>query len=443
MVNENLIQTTTLRYKGDPLTKTGEGNTILVDLGLRFIFFAIIAVIIMFKVISWEFLDDHLFFGIYSFLITVYILSRFVLAYFHLSIPANMNYTPSISFVVPAKNEGDNIAKTLEQFGLVNYPFEKIEVIAINDGSDDNTLNEMLRAKEEMGSKIKRFEVIDWKINKGKREGMAEGVRQAIGEIIIFVDSDSFIEKDCVRHLVKYFDRSEVGAVSGHTDVYNYKQNMLTRMQAVRYYISFKIYKAAESVFGLVTCCPGCCSAYRRSYLNEFLDEWLNQKFLGKKCTFGDDRSLTNYIIRKYKSVYSTEARAVTVVPDTFKKYMRQQQRWKKSWIRETLIAGSFMWRKNLLAAIFFYSYVFLALASPIVFLRAVVWHPYIQHTTPIVYLFGLFMMLLLHGIYYRIEVGEKRWFSAVIAFWFNTVILIWQLPWAAITISDTKWGTR
>jgi hyaluronan synthase len=285
--------------------------------------------------------------------------------------------------------------------------------------------------------------VVDWKENRGKREGMAEGVKMARGELVVFIDSDSFIKKDCIRHLVKYFKDPQIGAVSGHTDVYNSSYNMMTRMQAVRYYISFRIYKAAESVFGLVTCCPGCCSAYRREYLNEFIDEWLDQKFLGKKCTFGDDRSLTNFMLRKYKTVYSTEARAETVVPDNFKKYLKQQQRWKKSWVRETLIASSFMWRKSFFAAFFFYTYVFLAMVAPVVFFRAVIWYP-IQHGTwPFVYLIGLFSMLLLHGIYYRIEVGDKKWFLAIVAFWFNTVVLIWQLPWAMVTVSDNKWGTR
>lgn len=431
------------KYKGDPLAKKGEGNNIGIDLGLRILFFFIIYLIVVIKLTSWRTLNDSLFFGIYSSLITLYILSRFILSYFHKSIKADMDYTPTISFVVPAKNEGDNIAKTLRCFYDINYPKGKIEVIAINDGSDDDTLSEMLKVQKEFGAKIKRFEVVDWKINQGKREGMASGVKMAKGEIIIFVDSDSFIDKNCVRHLVKYFADPTVGAVSGHTDVYNDKENLLTRMQAVRYYISFKIYKAAESVFGLVTCCPGCCSAYRREYLLEFIDAWLHQKFFGKQCTFGDDRSLTNFILQKYKAVYSNEARAETVVPNNFKKYMKQQQRWKKSWVRETILAGSFMWKKNFFAAISFYVYVFLAIVAPVVFFRAVIWYPIVDQSFPFTYLTGLFLMLFLHGIYYRIEVGDRDWFNAVVYFWFSTVILIWQLPWAAITMNDTRWGTR
>jgi hyaluronan synthase len=101
------------------------------------------------------------------------------------------------------------------------------------------------------------------------------------------------------------------------------------------------------------------------------------------------------------------------------------------------------MWKKSPLAAAFFYIYVFLALVAPIVFFRAIFWHPYQNATLPLVYLFGLFLMLLLHGIYYRIEVGGKKWFLAIVSFWFNTLILIWQLPWAMVTLSDNRWGTR
>ena len=169
----------------------------------------------------------------------------------------------------------------------------------------------------------------------------------------------------------------------------------------------------------------------------------MHQKFFGKQCTFGDDRSLTNFILQKYKAVYSNEAKAETVVPNNFKKYMKQQQRWKKSWVRETILAGSFMWKKNFFAAASFYIYVFLAIVAPIVFFRAVIWYPIVDQSFPFTYLIGLFLMLFLHGIYYRIEVKDSDWFKAVVYFWFSTVILIWQLPWAVITMNDTRWGTR
>jgi len=420
-----------------------KNNKIKIEIILWFFFFFLIYVIGLMKSLTINNFDNDLFFRFYSIIITTYILSRFLFAYFHKTPLHDDNYQPSIAFVVPAKNEEDNVFETLTKFTKVDYPKEKIEVIAINDGSTDNTYKEMLRAKNEIQKYGIKAEVVNWQINKGKRHGMAEGAKKAKNEIIIFIDSDSFIERDCVKHLVKYFSDPIVGAVSGHTDVYNRDTNLLTQMQAARYYIAFKIYKAAESVFGSVTCCPGCCSAYRKQYLLEFLDKWLSQTFLGTKCTFGDDRSLTNFIIKKYKAVYSPEAKAYTVVPDKFKKYVKQQQRWKKSWIRETIIASLFMWRKNPLASISFYLYIFLAFSSPIVFFRAIVWYPYVNHKLPFIYLAGLFLMLLIHGIFYRIEVGKRPWVLAICSFWFTALILIWQLPWAVVTIKDTRWGTR
>lgn len=415
----------------------------VMDAGIWFFFFGTIYIILVLKAITYDSFYHNWFFGAYSLLVTTYILSRFFLAYFHKKVKIDTSYEPTVSFVVPAKNEEDNIAETIRRFAAVDYPLHKVEVLMINDGSTDNTLREMEAVAEEIRHKIARVEVVNWTKNRGKRHGMHEGVISSKHDIIIFIDSDSFIEPTCVRHLVKYFADPEIGAVSGHTDVFNRDTNLLTQMQAVRYYIAFSIYKAAESIFGIVTCCPGCCSAYRRSYLTPIIDEWLNQQFLGSECTFGDDRSLTNYIIKKYRACYSPEARAHTVVPDNFMVYLRQQQRWKKSWVRETFIASLFMWKKNPIAALSFYTYIFLAFLSPIVFFRAVLWYPITSGNWPIIYMLGLFLMLFLHGLFYRSQVGPKAWFLAILSFWFNTVILIWQLPWAVVTIKDSRWGTR
>ena len=76
-------------------------------------------------------------------------------------------------------------------------------------------------------------------------------------------------------------------------------------MQAVRYFVAFKVVKAAESVFSAVTCCSGCFSAYRREAILPHLDWWEHQTFLGRPSTFGDDRSLTNCVLRTGRSATS------------------------------------------------------------------------------------------------------------------------------------------
>ena len=102
------------------------------DLGAWFLFFFTIYVILLLKALTASSIADDILFGTYSILITVYILSRFLLAYFQRSLPYDKSYEPSVTFVVPAKNEEDNIAQTIWRFAEVHYPLEKVEVIAMN-----------------------------------------------------------------------------------------------------------------------------------------------------------------------------------------------------------------------------------------------------------------------------------------------------------------------
>lgn len=415
-------------------------------INLWIIFFLLVYLVVIIKVTTLKELDNNIFFGAYSILVSFYILSRFALAYFYEYEPEyfDKNYEPTVSFAIPSKNEGKNIRETILRISRTNYPKRKFDIIAINDGSTDNTLDEMLKAKslaKELGVKV---EVVDWKINKGKREGMAECIKRSKNDILIFIDSDSFVEKNTAKELVKYFIDKKVAAVAGHAYVANSEKNMLTKMQTVRYYVAFKAYKSAEALFGSVTCCSGCCSAYRREYLNKIVDKWLNQKFLGVVCTYGDDRSLTNLLLKQhYTALFSNDAVAHTFVPETFRSFMKQQLRWKKSWVRESLMAGKFMWKKNPIMSFSFYLGVILPLIAPIVVFRALLWYPFITNTLPLFYIFGLILMAIIYGLYYYIYTSDKKWIYGVIFATFYTLVLIWQLPWAIVNIRDPRWGTR
>jgi len=94
---------------------------------------------------------------------------------------------------------------------------------------------------------------------------MAEGALKATGEILVYVDSDSYVEPEGVYRIVQPFLEKKIGAVSGHILAVEEDDNFISKMEAARYYVSHRIMKAAESVFGAVTCCPGAFSAYRRS----------------------------------------------------------------------------------------------------------------------------------------------------------------------------------
>jgi len=410
------------------------------------IFFFLVYLVLVIKLVTLKTLDNAILFGAYSVLVSTYILSRFGLSYFYEKDEEDFdeNYEPTISFAVPSKNEGENIRETILRMAKTDYPKNKFDIIAVNDGSTDNTLEEMLEAKKLAKKQGVKVEVIDWKINKGKREGMAECIRRSKNEIMVFIDSDSFVEKNTARELVKYFSNEKVGAVAGHAYVANENKNYLTKMQAVRYYVAFKAYKSAEALFGKVTCCSGCCSAYKREYLLPILDKWLNQEFLGVKCTYGDDRALTNFLLKKnYTALYSPTATAKTFVPEKFDVFMRQQLRWKKSWVRESFKASLFMWKTNPAMSLSFYTGVILPLLAPIIIIRALIWFPYVTHNLPYFYIFGLVIMAVIYGLFYYIHTGDKKWTYGILFASFCTIILMWQLPWAVANLRDSSWGTR
>ncbi len=192
-------------------------------------------------------------------------------------------FEPTISFVIPCKNEEGAIENTVRKCFNAEYPAHKLEVIVINDGSTDRT-GEIL---DSIIGEFPTLTVIHWNINRGKRHGMAEGFRRAKGEIVIQLDSDSFIEPSRVRDLILPFENSEIGAVCAHADPLNADYNWLTKMQAAYYFMSFRILKAAESAYGMVFCCSGCSSAYRRSIILPILDVWLKETFLGLPVTLG------------------------------------------------------------------------------------------------------------------------------------------------------------
>ncbi|MEO8581246.1 MAG: glycosyltransferase [Patescibacteria group bacterium] len=410
------------------------------------VLFFTIYIVFLIKFITIQEIDNNIFFGSYSLAVTFYILSRFIISYFYEPDleKFDANFQPTISFGIPSYNEGENIRKTLLKISQIDYPKKKFEIIAVNDASTDNTLAEMIKAQKIAKRKKVKIKIVNWKVNKGKREGMGEAVNRSKNDIIIFIDSDSFVEKRTAKELVKYFLDDKVAAVAGHAFVANADENFITKMQSARYFVAFKAYKAAEAMFDSVTCCSGCCSAYRRQDLLPVIDKWLNQRFLGIQCTYGDDRSLTNFVLRRgHKALYAPEAKSYTIVPNSFTKFMKQQLRWKKSWVRESLMAGSFIWRRHPLMSFSFYLGVILPLLAPVVVIRALIWYPFVHDAIPWLYLFGLILMAIVYGLYYYIHTRDRKWVFGVVFAAFYSVILIWQLPWAILTLRDSKWGTR
>ncbi|MBI2438793.1 MAG: glycosyltransferase, partial [Lentisphaerae bacterium] len=368
----------------------------------------------------------------------IFIVSRFIIAAFYASIP-DVGFEPMVTIIVPCRNEADAIAKTIMRIYAEGYPHHKLEVIVVNDASTDTTLDEMRRVQSCFPSLV----IVDFEKNRGLAQGMAVCTLLARGEILIFVDSDTFIRPGSVRKICQGMADPRVGGVSGHTDVENVDTNILTRMQDVRYYVSFKVMKAAESMFAAVSCLPGCFSAYRKICVLNALDHWLNRKFLGVYGAFGDDRSLTNLVLRDYRILYDDEALATTLVPDQWNKYIRQQARWTRSWVREIFTAGTFMWRKHPAAAIAWYAMMFLPILEPVVMVQALILGPLIFGQMTSYYIIGVSAITTVWSLYYLEKTGRKSWWTGIVFTLTYVLFFSWQVYYALATMRRPQWGTR
>jgi hyaluronan synthase len=420
-----------------------KGKEILIVLG----FFTLLTSLILYKVVFIANISfGTSFWTIYGLVATTFLVSRIPYAYLHTDDHSRYYESseyPTVSIVIPAKNEEGSIFETIKTCVESVYS-SKIECIVIDDGSTDKTGDEVLRAELKYG--LDTVRLIKFPKNLGKREAMAVGINESTSDIIIFVDSDSFLAPDAVSHITEHFlNNKHVGAVSGNTKASNANTNLLTKMQSIQYSVSFDIYKASESVHSSVTCCPGCFSAYRREAVKPLVEAWKNHKFFGSQSTFGDDRGLTNYVLRNWKIVYCEAARASTKVPENFRVYLKQQLRWKKSWIREGLFAATFMWRKtHPLASIAFYVNFTFPILGPIL-AGFVLWKS-IATGNPLLFVMfmsGFVLLGTVFALFARVYHRAENWaFMPVFSVLFITV-LIWQMPYALLTLKNTAWGTR
>jgi hyaluronan synthase len=271
---------------------------------------------------------------------------------------------------------------------------------------------------------------------------MAEGIRRSSGEVTVFVDSDSVVDADGLGYLMADFQDPRVGGVVGLAEVLNKTENWLTRMQQVRYYVAFRVIKGSESLFGAVTCASGCFSGYRRSALLEVLPTWEKQTFLGRRATYGDDRALTNYVLRRHRIVYQSKARCHTLVPATTRRFLVQQLRWKKSWLRESLHVARFFWRKHPVAAALTYMGVLFPWVAPFVILHSLFWRSF-DSGSPLFYLMGAYVMALLYSLFYAVSRRSPLWWHGLTFVGMYISFLVWQTYYALFTLRNTSWGTR
>lgn len=397
--------------------------------------------VIYFKFNKWLYL--------YSIIAAAFLLSRYLFGAFYRPVPIDKDYTPGVTIIIPCFNEEEWIHRTILSCVNQDYPIDKLEIIVVDDHSTDRSVEkiketiEKLKAEDEHYEIAKRVSYIVQPENKGKRDALCEGVKVAKHELVVFVDSDSFLDPFAIRNLVQPFKDPKMGGVAGRTDVANTYTNALTKMQSVRYYIAFRVMKAAEAYFDGVTCLSGPLSCYRKQIVLDNMDKWLNQRFLGQKATFGDDRAMTNFVLKHHRTGYQDTAICSTIVPNKHKVFLKQQMRWKRSWLRESIMAAGFMWRKEPFMAVFFYIGLIVPVAAPVVVVYNLIYVPITQRIFPTTFLVGLLLMSLIMSVVQLLLRRSSTWLYGMLFCIYYEAVLLWQMPVAWVTFWKSTWGTR
>lgn len=243
---------------------------------------------------------------------------------------------PKITVIVPAYNESQQVFDTLMSLNKSDYPKDKIQLISVDDGSKDDTWLWMQKAKTILGDNL---ELHKQPKNMGKRHALYYGFKNGTGDVFVTVDSDSIVTKNTLKNLVSPFTKDKnCGAVAGNIRVLNNSKELLPKMLDVSFVLSFEFVRSAESTLKSVFCTPGALAAYKKESVLNCLNDWINQTFMGKPSDIGEDRALTNMILKQGKHVlFQRNAVAFTNVPDEYTGLYKMFIRWGRSNVRESI----------------------------------------------------------------------------------------------------------
>ena len=223
------------------------------------------------------------------------------------------DYQPAVSVVIAAYNEEKVIQRTLES--ILANGYADLEVVVVNDGSRDDTLEVLQNAFGE-NDRVRIFT----QSNLGKAAALNHAIREARNEILVALDADTIFRVGTIAKLVRHFSDPKVGALSGNARVGN-RKNWITRFQSLEYICGFNLDRRALDQLNAITVVPGAVGAWRKTLVQAA--GWFGDD------TLAEDTDLTLAIRRLgYEIRYEEDAVAYTEAPENTGDLAKQRFRW-------------------------------------------------------------------------------------------------------------------
>jgi len=234
----------------------------------------------------------------------------------------SISYRPTVSILIPARNEEAVIGRLLHRTSRLTYPKDKLQIIVIDDASTDQT-GKIVDEFSKMYDFIKVVHRSHENGGKGKCDALNEGLKQASGEIVLCFDADYFPQLDIVEKLVAFFIDPEVGAVQGRVTVLNEPASLVSRLVALERIGGYRVDQLARDDLRLVPQYGGTVGGFRRSLLIS-LGGW-------DPTVLAEDTDLTfRVVLAGYRVRYVNEAECYEEAVEGWRAYWRQRSRWAK-----------------------------------------------------------------------------------------------------------------
>ncbi|QNK02382.1 glycosyltransferase [Dyella telluris] len=242
---------------------------------------------------------------------------------------------PGVTILIAVHNHADTILDTLASIASQRYP-APIEVMVINDGSTDATLDRLQSAQYPW------LDVLDLKSAGGKAKALNAGLRLASWPITVTLDADTHLHPQALRQLVTRYmsDPPNTAAVAGTVLVRNSRDSAVARMQEWDYFHGIAAARRVQSLCQGTLVAPSAFSLYRTDILR-VIGGW-------PECV-GEDIVLTWAILSDHHRVgYAEDAIAFTRVPATLPAFIEQRRRWSRGVIEALRARGSLLFRRRL-----------------------------------------------------------------------------------------------
>lgn len=396
--------------------------------------------------LSESIVSQKISFSLLGMLLLGYMIIKLLFSLFYKPYIGTKRYNKKISevridAVIPFYNEDlDVIRKQIESFQ--HQSFQNFHLYYVDDGSETTEVYKYLR---EFSKTYDKLTVIRTEENSGKRNAQCVVFPNLKGDFIFTTDSDTIFHEDNLWHLLQPFEKTDVLAVTGQVRVLNESQTWLSKLLSIRYFNAFEVERAGQSALGSVLVCSGPNTLFRTEIILKHLDEYENQVFLGKKQTYGDDRALTNFVLRDGMAVYQANAQCFTEVPAHLQKFLKQQVRWSKSFFRESYLGLKNAWKYKKTVP---FIWIFIELILFPVFLASLGYMCFLIVTGQFTW-FNFIVLILfttinsyIRNLYYM-SIDRYVFLLAPIYSFIHIFLLTPIRLWALFTLRDTKWGTR